>query len=98
MIVDPWGINAVIFPGLAALYELSLILRGASHPVAIERVRLAGVLFGVAAAWALLQNATWMPVSWQHPIWQLASEVLGRPVLGSISVDRSLTQLPCCAS
>jgi O-antigen ligase len=34
-----------------------------------------------------------MPVGWQHPIWQLASEVLGRPVSGSISVDRSLTAI-----
>jgi hypothetical protein len=88
-----WGINAFIFPGLAALYELSLILRGAQHPVPIQRVRLAGVLFGMAAVWALLQNVTWMPAEWQHPIWQLASEVLGRPVAGSISVDRSLTAI-----
>ena len=86
-----WGVNAVIFPGLAALYELSLILRAASHPVPIKRVRLAAILFGLAAVWALLQNATWMPVSWQHPIWQVAAEVLGRPVPGSISVDRPLT-------
>jgi O-antigen ligase len=89
----PWGINAVIFPGLAAFYELSLILRGVPHPVPTQRVRLAGVLFGTAVIWALLQNATWMPVGWQHPIWQLASEVLGRPVSGSISVDRSLTAI-----
>jgi O-antigen ligase len=34
-----------------------------------------------------------MPVGWQHPIWQLASEILGRPVSGSISVDRSLTAI-----
>src|SRR5438067_1105793 len=53
-----WGINAVIFPGLAAAYELSLTLRGASHPVPIQRVRLSGILFGVAAVWTLLQNAT----------------------------------------
>jgi hypothetical protein len=88
-----WGINAFLFPGLAAFYELSLILRRASHPVAFQRVRLAGVLFGLAAAWALLQNATWVPVGWQHPIWQLASDVLGRPIAGSISIDRSLTAI-----
>jgi hypothetical protein len=87
----PWGINATLFPGLAAFYELSLILRGAPHPVAISRVRLAGIFFGGATVWVLLQNATWSPVGWQHPIWQLASDVLGQPVAGSISVDRSLT-------
>jgi O-antigen ligase len=86
-----WGINAVTFPALAALYELSLLLRGAPHPVAIRRIRLPAALFAATATWILLQNATWIPASWQHPIWQLASEVVGRPVAGSISVDRSLT-------
>jgi O-antigen ligase len=86
-----WGVNAVIFPGLAALYELSLILRGLRHPVAIQRIRVAALLFAAAAVWALAQNATWVPAGWQHPIWQLAADVLGRPVAGSISVDRSLT-------
>src|SRR5437899_7707427 len=81
-----WGINAVIFPGLAALYELSLLLRGAPHPVAIQRIRVSVVLFAAAVIWVILQNATWVPAGWQHPIWQLASEVLGRPVAGSISV------------
>src|SRR6476660_2614952 len=85
-----WGVNGVIFPGLAALYELSLLLRGVQHPVAMQRIRVSAALFGVAVVWVLLQNVTWMPGVWQHPIWQLASEALGRPVPGSISVDRSL--------
>ena len=86
-----WGINAIIFPSLAALYELSLILRGVPRPVAIPRIRLAAALFAAAAVWALVQNATWVPAGWHHPIWQIASDLLGRPVAGSISVDRSLT-------
>jgi hypothetical protein len=88
-----WGINAVIFPGLAGLYELSLLLRGAPHPVPIQRIRISVALFTAAVTWAILQNATWMPVGWHHPIWQLASDVLGRPVAGSISIDRSLTTI-----
>ena len=31
-----WGINAVLFPGLVAIYELSLLIRGERHPVASE--------------------------------------------------------------
>jgi hypothetical protein len=89
----PWGINAVIFPGLAALYELSLLTRGTPHPVPLRQIRLSVVLFTTAVAWVILQNVTWMPAGWQHPIWQLASEVLDRPIAGSISVDRSLTAL-----
>jgi O-antigen ligase len=88
-----WGVNAVIFPGLAASYELSLILRGAQHPVEFRRIRIAAALFAAVTVWALVQNMTWVPGGWQHPIWQLASDLLGRPIAGSISVDRSLTTL-----
>jgi hypothetical protein len=88
-----WGINAVLFAGLAAVYELSLLIRGAPHPVPIKRIRLAAILFGIVFVWIVLQNATWMPTIWQHPIWQLTSDVLSWPVAGSISVDRDLTAI-----
>ena len=83
----PWGINALLFSGLAALYELALLLRGAARPVAIRNVWLPAVLFALAATWALFQNATWAPAAWQHPIWELASEVLGRSDCREASVS-----------
>jgi len=88
-----WGINAVLFAGLAAAYELSLLLRGAPHPVAISRVGLSAVLFGLVILWIFIQNAAWTPAGWHHPIWQLTSEVLGRPIAGSISVAPDLTAI-----
>ena len=71
-----WGINALLFSGLAALYELSLLVRGAPHPVPIKRIRVSAVLFAIVLVWIVLQNVTWMPATLQHPIWQLASDVL----------------------
>jgi O-antigen ligase len=88
-----WGINAVLFAGLAGGYELSLLLRLKPHPVALRRVGLSAILFAVVAIWVLVQNATWTPTGWQHPIWQLASDALGQQLAGSISVDRDLTAL-----
>src|SRR6266496_144942 len=88
-----WGINAIVFPELAALYELSLLLRGVPHPVPIRRIGPSVVLFALAASWALIQNITWTPSGWQHPIWQLASDALGQHVAASISIDRDLTAL-----
>src|SRR6266702_3178988 len=70
----PWGINAIIFSGLAALYELSLVLRSAPHPVPIRRIGFSAVLFALAGSWALIQNVTWTPPGWQHPLWELASD------------------------
>jgi hypothetical protein len=88
-----WGINAIVFPGLAASYEVSLLLRGMHHPVPIRRVAPSAVLFALAASWAVIQNVTWTPSGWQHPIWQLVSEALGQHVPGSISIDRDLTAI-----
>jgi O-antigen ligase len=89
----PWGINALLFSGLAALYELSLLLRRAAHPVPLRNVWLPAVLFVLSVTWALFQSVTWAPVAWHHPIWQLTAEVLGHPVQGSISIDRDLTAI-----
>ena len=38
-----WGINAVVFPGLVAIYELSLLIRGERHPVAMWQIGRAHV-------------------------------------------------------
>jgi O-antigen ligase len=88
-----WGINAVLFPGLVAIYELSLLIRGERHPVAIWQIKAPAVLFGAVVLWILIQNATWTPDWWHHPIWQMTADALDQPVDGSISVDRELTSL-----
>lgn len=89
----PWAINAVVFPGLLVVYELSVIFRGTPHPVPVRNIRIPAGLFVIATLWIVIQNATWTPSEWHHPIWQLASDALGSPVSGSISVDRDLTTL-----
>jgi len=88
-----WGINAVLFPGLVVIYELSLLIRGEHHPVAIRQIALPAALFAAVVLWILIQNATWTPDWMHHPIWQMTADALGRPVEGSLSVDRELTNL-----
>jgi O-antigen ligase len=88
-----WGINAVLFPGLAAVYEASLLIRGGRHPVALKQIWLPAVLFAAVVLWVLIQNATWTPDWMHHPIWQMTADELNKPVAGSISVDRDLTSL-----
>jgi O-antigen ligase len=88
-----WGINAVLFPGLVAIYELSLLIRGERHPVAIWHIKAPAALFGAVVVWIFIQNATWTPAWFHHPIWQMAADALDQPVDGSISVDRELTSL-----
>lgn len=88
-----WGINSILFPGLVAIYELSLLMRGKRHPVAIWQIRVPAALFAAVVLWILFQNATWTPNWVHHPIWQMATDALDRPIDGSISVDRELTRL-----
>jgi O-antigen ligase len=88
-----WGINAVLFPGLAVVYEISILVRGARHPVGIRAVQIPAALFAAVVFWIVIQNATWTPPSLQHPIWQMTADAFEKPVIGSISVNRDLTTL-----
>src|SRR5262245_24557818 len=88
-----WGINAILFPSLVAIYELSLLIRGERHPVAIKQIKASAVLFVAVVLWIVVQNATWTPNSLHHPIWQMTADALERPIEGSISVNRELTSL-----
>ena len=88
-----WGVNAVLFPGLVAIYELSLLIRGERHPVAIKHIKAPAALFAAVALWILVQNATWTPAWMHHPIWQMAADALDKPIDGSLSVNRDLTTL-----
>ena len=88
-----WGINAVLFPGLVVIYEISLLIRRKPHPVALGQIKLPAALFTAVVLWILAQNATWTPDWLHHPIWQMAAEALDKPIAGSISVDRELTSL-----
>jgi O-antigen ligase len=88
-----WGVNAVLFPGLVVIYELSLLIRGERHPMALTQIKLPAALFAVVVLWILIQNATWTPDWMHHPIWQMTASAMGKPVEGSISVDRELTSL-----
>jgi O-antigen ligase len=88
-----WGVNAVLFPGLCLLYEVSRLVQGERGPKGIEALKLSAGLFLTVLAWIFVQNATWTPSILHHPIWMMAAKALDTPVSGSISVDRDLTTL-----
>ncbi len=88
-----WGINAILFPGLAAFYELSLLLRRKRHPVGIRYLALPAALFLAVLLWVSFQTATWAPRVFVHPIWGIAAHALGHRLAASISVDRDRTAL-----
>ncbi len=87
------GLMPFCFPGLVVIYELSLLIRGERHPVAIKQIKVPAALFAAVVLWILIQNATWTPAWLHHPIWQMAADALDKPIDGSISVNRDLTTL-----
>jgi O-antigen ligase len=88
-----WGVNAVLFPGLAAVYEVSLLIRRKGHPIGIRHLALPAALFTAVVLWIWLQTLTWIWPPLIHPIWRMAGDGLAQPIAGSISVNRDLTVL-----
>ena len=88
-----WGTNAMLFPGLAILYEASIALPGRRHAVGLRVVALPAALFGAVILWIGFQTATWAPAAFANPIWGMAADALGQPLAASISVNRDLTEL-----
>lgn len=85
-----WGVNGVVFPGLALAYEALALLQRRPHPVALTRIAGPVALFALATAWALLQSA---PLGVGHPLWEVAAQALGRPLTGAISLNPGETRL-----
>lgn len=86
-----WGVNAVFFCTLVALYELSRLFTGWRHAVSPRRIWPAIAALAIVVAWCLVQVSTWVPVTYQHPIWQMARDTLELNIAGSISVNRDAT-------
>jgi O-antigen ligase len=88
-----WGINAVLFCGLAAAYEVSLLVRRLGHPIGIRNLAVPAMCFTAVVVWAWIQTLGWSHVPLAHPIWSMAADALGVPIRASISVNPDLTTL-----
>ncbi|MFC1688655.1 O-antigen ligase family protein [Pseudomonadota bacterium] len=80
-----WSLCAVIAGILALLWAVASIRR----PVQLNRGLnpLIPLLFVLACGWAIVQLAHGAPQAWQHPVWLMASEVLGAELPGRISLS-----------
>jgi O-antigen ligase len=44
-------------------------------------------LFAVACGWIIVQQAIWVPTSWQHPLWLMAGDALGIGLPGRVGLS-----------
>jgi O-antigen ligase len=89
--IAPWGVNAVLFPGLTLAYEASLFLRGRSHAFAARKILASIVLFLLVALWAVAQTSPLAAMVFGHPIWGMAADALATGLPSTISVDPPAT-------
>jgi O-antigen ligase len=93
----PWGVNAIIFPGLVIVYEVSVMFAGRRHPFSVARILPSAVLFMLVLAWIAMQMSPWASGTFAHPIWVGAADVLQRDpaanVVATITVNASQTFL-----
>jgi O-antigen ligase len=87
------AVNGIWFCGLAVSYEIGMLVKQRGHAVGLAQIWISASLFVAVVFWIVVQNATWAPEDWHHPIWAMTADALARPVPGSISVNRDLTTL-----
>jgi O-antigen ligase len=92
-IAAAWGVNAILFGGLALAFEVAVLMARRPHPVGLAYLALPAALFAAVLVWILVQASPWTPAAWHHPVWGLTADILGRSVSGTISVNRDLTWL-----
>ncbi|MGF1626379.1 MAG: O-antigen ligase family protein [Alphaproteobacteria bacterium] len=55
--------------------------------VPLRRLRLLWLVALVLVLWFVVQNGSWTPSTWHHPMWQSTADTLGVPVAGAIGLD-----------
>ncbi len=92
-----WGASVLqIMIGISwVLWAVSIALRRDRIELfqAIRKNRVPSLLVALVLLWIFLQT---VPLGWSaHPIWKMTSDLLNRPVAGTISIDpwRTTTQL-----
>jgi O-antigen ligase len=90
----PWawdllGILALALLGLSEAYEAMR----PSRSDMLKPLLPALLMGGLVMAWIIFQSLPWDLFGLHHPLWDRASEVLGRPLAASLSIDREASRV-----
>jgi len=85
----PWSWDLLIISVcLIWVFSVPTTARGTEHFLKLlRRLALPTLLYGAVLLWGLIQTIGFVPASWTHPIWQIASTSLAHPVTATISIN-----------
>jgi len=80
------GLQAVLIAFCCLLWVIGTFRKPAILPPHWHIVSVSFCLVAVPVIWGGVQILPFVPVSWAHPVWSMAADVLGAPVSGRISL------------
>ncbi len=82
---------ALVVGILLAAWRIELVIKGRRPAFGLRSTWPFMALFGVTVIWAAIQALTVMPTGWYNPLWLKASDALGRPLAGAVSLNPEAT-------
>jgi len=84
-----WSSNLLVglVAASVALWALFAIRNLELIRVPLRRLRLLWLAALILVLWFLVQNGSWTPTAWHHPMWQSTADTLGVPAAGAIGLD-----------
>jgi len=80
-----WTLCAFWVAAITLVWVLQALFRPQHVSVSLKPAII--VLFLSVCAWVWVQTATWVPLAWIHPVWNMNAGVLGGLLPGSISLS-----------
>ncbi|MEZ5669028.1 MAG: O-antigen ligase family protein [Alphaproteobacteria bacterium] len=84
-----WSSNLLVaLVALAgALWAVFAIVRPTVIRIPLRRFAPYALAAAALLVWFVVQNASWTPASWHHPMWASAASTLATPIAGAIGLD-----------
>ncbi len=91
--VYPWSTSlmALVVGLLLVAWRAELLIKGRRPAFGLRSTWPFMALFGAAVIWAAIQAVTGGPDGWNNPLWLKASDALGRPLDGAVSINPEAT-------
>jgi O-antigen ligase len=81
------AVTALMVGFAGALWTASAAFDPAQALSALKIIWLPAALVVAVLLWAVVQSLPIAPASWTHPVWEMASDALGKPLSATISLN-----------